>query len=506
MDGIFDQDILDILPFSNTESDPNHVEHSEVLTQAAIDRIVHQCAISRVWFCENVLEVELAPWQRDAFEDLDNGETRITIVSGNGVGKTFFCSILSIHYLLFRNDVKIPVTAPASSQLRDGLHPECIKWIKTLPDFLQSQLGYTQDRIVRLDNPENNFVSFRTARKETPEALAGIHATHVMCIVDEASGVDDIVYEAAQGTLSTPGAIFVMIGNGTRLSGYFYNSHNRNKTQWSCYQVTSFDAQNVDQSFVDTIEQTYGLDSNQYRVRVLGLFPTNEEDSLISHADALSALNRDVLPSHSAEECWGVDVGRGGDNSALIKRRGNVVHGGRQWNIKNLMETVGIVYQEWMDARVKPDHIYVDAIGIGAGVADRLAELLSSSDTSVVSINVSELPAMKGVYPRLRDELWYEVKNWIETKICSFQVGDGFAREDVEILIEEICAPLAIYTSSGKNGVESKPQMKARGIKSPNMADALCLSLAYAGSIGSGKGSKHSAWNKPLKFTPVHVH
>jgi len=173
------------------------------------------------------------------------------------------------------------------------------------------------------------------------------------------------------------------------------------------------------------------------------------------------------------------------------------------------METVGIVYEEWKitPSSKRPDAIYVDSIGIGAGVADRLRELLSGDDTQVVDVNVSEVPAMKGMYPRLRDELWYNVKNWLEGASCSFILSDELSRVDGEMLVEELSAPVAVYTSSGKNCVESKAQMKARGIASPNIADALCLTFAYLGSIGAGRSSSDvQKWKKPLDYEPAHVH
>jgi len=505
---VFDEDIIGSVPSFMPFSD-RVIDNSELEDQATIDRIVEQCAHSRIWFAENVLDITLADWQYSLLAALDSGSTRISVVSGNGTGKTMICSIISVHYLLFRNDVKIPITAPSSSQLRDGLHPECVKWIKRLPYFLRDMLAYTQDRIVRTDDPENNFISFRTARKEKPEALAGIHATYVMCLVDEASGVDDSVYEAASGTLSTTGAIFIMIGNGTRLNGHFFNTHHKLKKRWKCFSVSSFDAESVDQDFVDEITHTYGADSNQYRVRVLGEFPTSEENTLIGREYALAAINRDLTAPFSALRVWGLDVGRGGDNSALLKRKGDVVYGIKQWNIKDLMATVGVVYEDWKKTlpSERPDAIYIDSIGIGAGVADRLRELLDNSDTEVVDVNVSEVPAMAGAHPRLRDELWYSIKQWFEGAVCSIQVGVELLHSDAEDLVEEVSSPLAVYTSSGKNCVESKPQMKTRGIKSPNIADALCLTFAFVGSVGSGRNSSElKRWKTPLEFAPANVY
>ena len=112
--------------------------------------LVAKCAVDRYFFVTEILGVEkVEDWQRETMAALDAGETRISIRSGNGVGKTALCAWLSVHYLLFRDDVKIPVTAPSSSQLKDGLIPETKRWISRLPDFLRVQIEMTEDRIRR---------------------------------------------------------------------------------------------------------------------------------------------------------------------------------------------------------------------------------------------------------------------------------------------------------------------------------------------------------------------
>ena len=457
--------------------------------------IIERCALSRRYFVEVVLGIELEPWQGDVIDALDNGATRVSIRSGNGAGKTALCAFITVHYILFRNDVKVPVTSPSSSQLKDGLIPECSKWIGKLPDFLRDKLNVTSDRITRVDNPANNFVSFRTARKESPESLAGIHAKFVCCIVDEASAVPEVVYEAAQGTLSTPGAIFIMISNPTRLSGMFYNSHHTLKHRWRTFHVTSFDTSRVDQTFVDTITDTWGVDSDQYRVKVMGEFPSREEDSLIPKDLVMKCYGRAVAPV-GGDTIWGLDCGRGGDATALISRTENLCEKLAWQNYSDTMQTVGWVKDKWDNTPrdERPTAIYVDSIGIGAGVADRLREL----DLPAVDVNVSELPGMKSMYPRMRDELWYKTLEWFETMNGVIDFGDD--KKLQERFADELSAPFAQFTSTGKNACESKPAMKSRGVHSPNFADAFCLTFAYSGSVGSGS-NMNRAWKKPLEYT-----
>lgn len=471
------------------------VEHDEVLYA----RIVQQCVVSRVWFVENVLGVRgIESWQMEVLVALDNGATRVSIRSGHGVGKTALCAWLALHFLLFRNNVKIPVTAPSSAQMKDGLIPETKLWAQRLPDFLREQIDWTEDRIFRVEDRDNNFISFRTARADAPEALAGIHANHVMAIVDEASGVPEPVYEAAQGTMSTEGAIFVLIGNPTRAKGYFYKTQTLLKTKWLTKRVSCMDSSRVDPEFIQGIIDTYGVDSNQYRVRVLGEFPDSNSETVIPKELVDGAVDREVAPVRSAERVWGVDPGRGGDPTGFCVRWGNVVEDLAEFYEADLMRIVGHVHERWNECDVdeRPSTIFVDSIGLGAGVADRLREL----GLPCVDVNVAESPAMKARYPRLRAELWYSARFWFEGRDCCLLPSPLRAK-----LVDELVEPEAVFTSTGKSDVESKSAMKARGVASPNLADAFVMTFAGDASLAYGRAGGKSSWGKPLAYEPVNV-
>jgi phage terminase large subunit len=457
--------------------------------------LVAKCAVDRYFFVTELLGVEkVEDWQRETMAALDSGETRISIRSGNGVGKTALCAWLSIHYLLFRDDVKIPVTAPSSSQLKDGLIPETKRWISRLPEFLRVQIEMTEDRIRRTPGGDNNFISFRTARADSPEALAGIHASHVMAIVDEASGVPDIVFEFAEGTMSSAGSIFILIGNPTRPTGYFHKTHTILKHKWFTKKVSSFDSSRVTQDFVDNIALTYGTGSNTYRYKVLGEFPESVADTVIPKELIDGAYGRDVEVLRGGVRIWGVDPGRGGDPTGFCVRNENVVEELVEWYDADLMRVTGRVKERWdrTPDKERPESIYVDSIGLGAGVADRLREL----GLPAVDVNVAESPSMKDRFTRLRAELWYGVRDWLEQRNVAFPKDLALA----EKLMAELAEPQATFTSTGKADVESKSAMKQRGVRSPNLADALCLTFGGGGAIAVGRSNGRSSWKKPLNW------
>jgi hypothetical protein len=181
-----------------------------------------------------------------------------------------------------------------------------------------------------------------------------------------------------------------------------------------------------------------------------------------------SAVDRDV--SQHGKVVWGLDVARyGGDRTALAKRHGNTVKDKIQfWRGLDTMQTTGKVaamFKETPDSD-KPYAIFVDVIGIGAGVVDRLKEL----GLPVVGINVAESPAVRDKYARLRDELWFRAREWFDKRDVKVIADDE--------LIAELTLPKYKVLSSGKIKVESKDEMKKRGVVSCDLADSLCLTFA----------------------------
>jgi hypothetical protein len=190
---------------------------------------------------------------------------------------------------------------------------------------------------------------------------------------------------------------------------------------------------------------------------------------------------RDVAIDLSVASVWGVDVARfGDDSSTLIKRRGRVVtEMPRSWRQFDTMMLAGAIKAEWdMSVNDRPALIVVDVIGVGAGVVDRLHE----QNLPVLGLNVAEVPSTTGRYARLRDELWVRAKEWLEGRNVRLPRHDR--------LRDDLVAPRYAFLSDGRLQIESKQQMRARGLPSTDFADALNLTFAEAGlGIASGMSS-----------------
>jgi phage terminase large subunit len=458
------------------------------MTSNPFEKFVELYAKNPVGFVREVLGADPLPYQCELMEAVVAGERKISVRSGHGTGKSSCASWVMLHYLLFNYPCKIVVTAPTSGQLFDALFAELRRWISELPPALAPLLNVKSDRVELVAAPSEAFISARTSRAETPEALAGVHSDNVLLVVDEASAVPEPVYEAAAGSMSGHTATTLLLSNPTRTSGTFFDTHNRLAGSWWTRRWSCIESPLVSDEFVDEMRERYGEDSNAFKVRVKGDFPASDDDVLIPYHLIEEATTRDIAVDLSGGSVWGLDPARfGSDRTALCKRTGGVVTELTSWRQLDTMATVGRVKAEYdaLPPSARPAEIMVDSIGIGAGVVDRLREL----GLPVRGVNVSESPAMGQTYANLRAELWNKTKGWLEARACKIPKDEG--------LVAELSSVRYTFTSSGKMQIESKEQMKRRGLHSPDLADSLVLTMA--GDAATALGVGRATWAKPIK-------
>lgn len=397
-----------------------------------------------------------------AVQDAVDGKAKpyISIRSGHGTGKTSFLAWLILWIGLTRKDAKLPTTAPVSAQLINLLIPEVRKWAHKMPPEL-SQIVDVQTQDVKFKSGNHCFA--RTARKENTEALAGVHATFVCYIADEASGIDQRVFDVIEGALTGDKFLFIMTSNPTRTSGTFYDSHNKKRSN---YQVLHFDSEkssNVNKQWVKDMETKYGRDSDVFRVRVNGEFPMQNADSMFRVDELEDAMNREAVDSTGAI-VWSLDVARfGGDSTILVRRNGLDMNKFDRKRGLNTMETASWVAHEYNKADKKPDGIVIDTIGVGAGVYDRLQQL----GLPVIEGNVGNRADDEKTYINKRAEMYFKLRDFLRK-------GKIFHSEE---LIEELTSTSYEFTETGKIKIQAKDDLKEELGRSPDLADACALSF-----------------------------
>jgi hypothetical protein len=435
-----------------------------------------------VLFVRDMFHVEPDEWQTEALRALVH-EDQIAIRSGHGVGKSALMAWVVLWWMLTHFPCKVACTAPTSHQLQDVLWGEIAKWHNLLDPAWKGLLLVKADRVELATNPMESFAVARTARKEQPEAFQGFHSENMLFLIDEASGVEDVIFQVGQGAMSTKGAKTLMTGNPTRTQGYFYDAFNAMRGSWHTIQVSCKDSKMVTPEFVEAMRQQWGEDSDVFRVRVLGEFPRSDSNTVVPLELVEAAVGRDVDKAEG-KIVWGLDVARfGADKTALAKRQKNyLLEKVKTWYGKDLMQTVGMVVREYEETpyNERPSVILVDSIGVGAGVVDRLRE----QGYPVRGINVGEAPPVNDdKFMRLRDELWWRVREWL--------AGRDVRIPDQNELIGDITTPTYEVMSNGKIKVEGKSEIKKRLPRSPDMGDALCLTFAVSDRKFQGNNIKY---------------
>ena len=423
----------------------------------------------------------------------------ITFKGGAGPGKTFTMAGLTWWALITHNNVKIIHLGPNEAQIKQGLWNELGMFHERMKEhapWFHSQYDYTATKIERRSNPASCSARFMLADKDNTAKVRGIHADNTFVFVDEASGVDDAVLDALYNTTMDANSRLCLISNPDRTDGYFYETWENPEiaADWHHLTATMRDDPNKSEEDIARFARNAGgVTSRKYRVMVLGDFPIDSDDSMISALHVEDAISNTECEDPNASIIWGLDVAGGGkDSTVLIQRQGAVVGSPRSWNYADTEQTAFAVYDLYnsLPTRQRPVEICVDAIGIGAGVFN----CLKHKGLPVKAVKVSNVPTRRvDEFERLRDQLWWMLKEWLEAGVCRLP--------DHQALRKEICLPRYEHRN-GKIKVESKDELKRRGRKSPDFADALCLT--FAGSHSSKFTGRYS-WDKPIKYKRAHL-
>ncbi|MCD8352197.1 MAG: hypothetical protein LUC93_16455 [Planctomycetaceae bacterium] len=417
-----------------------------------------------VLFARKVLHLDPTPQQQEFMNEIAFPGAKVCVRSGHGTGKSTALAATGIWFVSTHRDALVPCTAPTAHQLEDVLWREYRRLIGNMNAYWRDQFIVNADRITRKNS--NCLIVARTARKENPDALQGFHAPNILFEIDEAAGVPDGIFEVAQGALSTPSARVAMAANPTRLTGYFHRAFNGSRALWKCLQFSCLESSLVDPSYPRDIAAEYGEDSDMYRVRVLGDFPKGGLFNLISLDLVDAAMSRIESPSYesTAPRIIGVDPAwLGSDRSAAVLRQGmsaRILFRERGLNTDRLAQLIAHRAES-----IDPDAIFVDQTGVGAGVYDQLAK----TGLNVFGIAFSQSPVEPERFVNKRAEMWWKMREWMER---------GPVLEANQELRTDLIAPEYFTTDAGKIQLESKKDMRKRGLASPDLGDALALTFA----------------------------
>jgi len=433
-------------------------------------------------FFKEILNFTPDQWQMEVAQDIANHRF-VSVRSGQGVGKTALEAAIALWFLSCFPFPRVVCTAPTRQQLNDVLWAEISKWQSKSP-ILKRILKWTKTKVYMRNYEERWFATARTATK--PENMQGFHEDYMLFIVDEASGVDDRIMAAIFGTLSGDYNKLFMCGNPTKTSGFFFDSHNRDRNIYKTHQVSCLDSPRTSKENIEMLKQKYGEGSDVWRVRVQGQFPRGESGTFITLETAeFAAREVKAIPTGTVLTV-GCDVARfGDDETSIYAGIGKKVVGEKHHHKEDTMVTAGWVvritkYVLEAHPEIERVIIRVDDTGVGGGVTDRLNEIVAEEGLSweIVPIN-NNGKTLDEHYGNLGSEMWGAIRTALEGNMTAFINGQtpDFELPDDNRLISQLSTRKWRMTSKGKIMLESKDDMKKRGLKSPDRADAYVLTF-----------------------------
>lgn len=431
-------------------------------------------------FVESQFSVKLWEKQREILQALVDHK-RVAVRACNDVGKSFAVAGAALWFLLCRPPCAVITTAPTWAQVTNIVWREIAKlWARRLfisdAEPLQTMLRIAPDQFAMgiSTNQMENFQGFREQ--------------NVLFIVDEASGVDERIIEAIEGSMQSEGARLLMVGNPTRTSGPFYDAfHGRASALFHKIHISAFD-------YIDYVERTghytpplvtrrdveekaalWGEDSDLFRIRVLGEFPAGEPGLLFSPS-LLEQARRYVVENPVGPIEFGIDpADQGGDETAVCARQGDAVLFIESWNTRTQEETWGKIVG--LIERFKPAVVRVDYPGVGVGVATYLQKMQRERNwrtTRIIPVRSGAAAHRSREFRKVSDELWFELAE-------RFRAGRVSLARLPEHVYNVLCAQLTSRTAhvdaSNIQYLQPKKQLRAQGIASPDRADALALAF-----------------------------
>lgn len=393
------------------------------------------------------------------------GTIREAIASGHGVGKSALTAWIILWAMSTRPNVSGVVTANTKTQLETKTWRELAVWHKRLI-WNKDWFKWTATKFMHAEHPETWFFAAIPNTEHNSEAFAGLHATHVMVLFDEASAISDRIWEVTEGAMTTPRAMWFTYGNPTRNTGRFRECFGARQHRWTTAQIDSRDCMMTNKEELKNWEEDYGEDSDFFRVRVRGVFPRASDSQFIPSDIVRNAMKR-TLPKSAYQHyprSLGVDVARFGTNrSVIIRRQGPKVWEPRSFVGLDLMEFSGIILDEARQFHATT--IFVDGTGVGGGVVDRLRQL----GLEVTDVQFGRQAKDRRSYVNLRSELWGSMKEWLEGEVDL---------PDYRPLEEELTSIQYGLNAKLQIQLEQKQDMLRRGLASPDVADSLVTSFA----------------------------
>ena len=419
-------------------------------------------------------------WQRELLEYIGRelragrmaAQTAIqaAVASGHGIGKSALVSWLILWALATHEDTRGVVTANTETQLRTKTWPELAKWYRL--SIIRDWFVYTATAIYSADKAHEKTwrVDAIPWSKSNTEAFAGLHnkGRRILLIFDEASAIEDQIWEVAEGALTDADTeiIWCAFGNPTRNTGRFFHCFHKFRGLWHTERVDSREVSISNKAQIQKWIDTYGIDSDFVKVRVRGEFPTASDRQFIGQDLVDAARGRHLREDqyNFAPVILTCDPAWYGDDELVIGLRQGLSFKILMTIAKNDNDAQVAGYIANYEDQHNADAVFIDQ-GYGTGIYSAGKQM----GRSWMLVSFGSASGTLG-YLNKRAEMWGLMRDWLR---------EGGSIPDDPQLCEELTWPEYEVRTDGKIVLESKEDMKKRGLGSPGRADALALSFAF---------------------------
>lgn len=456
------------------------------------------------YFFKDQFDLTLDPWQEDFVESYLVRERTVAVAS-KGVGKTIILGGCGLHMLALHHQPKIAALSVTKDHLMDNLWAEMTR-LGHRSEMLKSSLNFNATSIEVKGEESYSFISARSFPKTASEddmqsALAGLHATVVGALIDEAGSMPDSLFDTMDAILANneAGAVvpkfarIMVCMNAERPTGLFNRIYHAKlkqeptveSQQWNMINISSdpLDPKRSPRVSVEWAQgfiDKYGRDHARTKINILGVFPDTSEEILLSEKEVDDAMSRSYTHDQVSFKATrlGVDVSRGGDDTIIFPRQGLQAY-------QYLEVSPSIIRGQDLGKKVieaafkyKTREVTVDATGgYGLSVLDYLSEKYEVDAKGVIYNEASTAPKS---YNNKRTEMWVKMRDWVRS---------GGALPKCPMLKEELLVP-KLKTKGTQFILESKEDIKKRLKRSPDRADALAQTFMEPDDTDYGEESE----------------
>jgi hypothetical protein len=414
------------------------------------------------------------------------------VVSCNGAGKSGLAGMLGVWWIATHDpyDVALICSAPTYVQIARVLFREIQDNFKLADKHGHKLPGYiTQGQEWKLDDGTVIAFGRRPADKDIVSAFQGIHRRYVMVILDEAGGIPEDLYTATEAVTNTEGARVLAIGNpdnrGTPFHKIFRDDPTWHKIRISAFDTPNFTAERNDvpeellplliqPAWVEKQKISWGEDSARYRSKILAEFPDEADNTFFSQSNIDKGIDTEIEEDMTKTAVLGVDVARfGEDDSVAYINRGGRLRRLETWSKATATETASRIHRMAIDNAVS--EVRIDAAGLGGPVVDMVAALADNRYLVISMLGSAASP---------------DKTRWHNSRAANYDAlkeGLSAGRLDLDpddkVLLEELLMISYKFTPKGAMLIESKDDMRSRGVKSPDSLDAAVYACADLSAI-----------------------